>query len=60
MPDRGYPIDLVNIMLFSYCTRMKEVLLTSGEVLFRHLGNAFGKHNSETPEKMAAVSGKSA
>jgi hypothetical protein len=43
-------------MLFSYCTRTEKALRTSGEVLFRHLGNAFGKHNSETPEIVATVS----
>ena len=43
-------------MLFSYCMRTENALRTSGKVLFRHLGNAFGKYNSKTPEGVATVS----
>jgi hypothetical protein len=35
---------------------MEKAVRTSGEVLFRHLGNAFGKYNSETPENAVTVS----
>jgi hypothetical protein len=32
-----------------FCTRMEKMLRTSGNVLFRHFWNAFGKDHSEAP-----------
>jgi hypothetical protein len=56
MRDKGFPIDLVTSCHSVIAHGMEKALRTSGEVLFRHLGNAFGKHNSETPESVATVS----
>jgi len=56
MRDKGFPIDLVTSS-YSVAERgMEKAQRTSGEVLFRHLGNAFGKHNRETPVSVATVS----
>ena len=56
MRDKGFPIDLITSSHSVIAHGMEKALRTSGEILFRHLGNAFGKHNSETPESVAMVS----
>jgi hypothetical protein len=45
-------------MLFSFSARMEKVLRTSGDVLFAHLRNVFGKNHSKAPGAWWQVSTK--